>query len=285
MGRVHDADPPAELPPAVRAFDETAVRFDERFGSWLSVAAQRDAVRQLLTKIFPAESRLLELGGGTGEDAVHLAQLGYRVTLTDGSPRMLHMAEAKVRTAGLHDGRVTVEQLVLEDIPGYARAGQVGSYDGAYSNFAALNCVRDLGTLGPPLARLIRPGGGCAFVLFGPCSIGEMVVELARGRPRAAFRRLRRGPAAAKLGRETFMVWYPTPRQVATAMAPYFQLRAVRGIGIAVPPSSAEPWISKFPRVVSSLGAADRLLSAPLALLGDHVLIHLERTSRTVPDA
>jgi SAM-dependent methyltransferase len=276
------SDQAKPLPPAVRAFDKTAPRFDERFGVWASVAAQRDAVRRHLARIFPAGSRLLELGAGTGEDAVHLLERGYRVTVTDGSPTMVALAAAKLRAAGFEDA--PVDQLVLEDAPAFERRrADRTPFDGAYSNFASLNCIPNVGVLGPSLARLIRPGGACAFVVFGPCSIGEVVVELVRRRPRAAIRRFRRGAAPAKLGGEHFEVWYPGPRKIARALAPWFRLRAVRGIGIFVPPSAAEPWISQFPRVVSAMAAADDVLSAPLALLADHVLIHLARTTEPAP--
>ena len=285
MSVPRDRDLPTQLPPAVRAFDKSALRFDERFGAWRSVAAQRAAVRRYLTRIFPVGSRLLELGAGTGEDAIYLMERERRVTLTDGSPRMVEFATEKVRAAGFGPATASVEQLILEEIGDYvAGAGGREAYDGAYSNFAALNCLPDLQGLGRPLARLVRPGGSLAFVVFGPCSVGEMVVELVRGRPAAAFRRLRRRAAPGRLGGESFEVWYPSPRAVASALAPYFRRRSIRGIGIMVPPSAAEPWISRFPRLVSSLEAADRVLSAPLALLADHVLIHLERTMHAAPE-
>jgi len=224
------------------------------------------------------------LGAGTGEDAMYLLRRGYRVTITDGSPRMVELATRKVRAAGFGPDGAAVDQLVLENMADYA-AGDAkrGAYDGVYSNFAALNCLPDLRALGVPLARLVRRGGSLALVIFGPCSVGEIVVELARGRPAAAFRRLRRRAAPARLGGESFDVWYPSPRAVALALAPYFRRRAVRGIGVLVPPSGAEPWISKFPRLLSCLETSDRALSAPFALLADHVLIHLERTGHPAP--
>jgi ubiquinone/menaquinone biosynthesis C-methylase UbiE len=272
----------ANLPPAVRAFDETASRFDERFGAWASVAAQRHAVRRYLTRVFEPGASLLELGAGTGEDALHLLERGYRVTLTDGSPSMVELARRKILAAGYLG--VSAEQLVLEDIPAFERR-RVGApaFDGVYSNFASLNCVRDPSVIAAPLARLVRPRGTCVLVVFGTRSIGEVVVELLRGRPRAALRRFGRGAAPAKLGGEHFEVWYPSPRQVANALAPWFRLRAVRGIGILVPPSAAEPWISRFPRVVGAMAALDSVLTVPLARLGDHVLVHLERTDHPAP--
>ncbi len=270
------------LPPAVRAFDLTADRFDQRFGEWRSVAAQRCAVRRYLLHTFPAGSRLLELAAGTGDDAVFMLEQGYQVTLTDGSPRMVVRAREKVQRSGFD---APVEQAVLERLDAFADHLQgrgTELFDGAYSNFAAFNCVADLPATGAGLARLLRPGAACLLVVFGPYSMGEVVVELIKRNPAAAFRRFRSGPAPARLGGEHFTVWYPRPRDFARAFAPWFRLRSVRGIGVLVPPSAAEPWISRFPRVVNAMEAADRLLSAPLAYLADHVLLHLERTNQTI---
>src|SRR3954467_6476554 len=84
------------LAPAAQAFDAIADRFDERFGAWASVAAQRRAVRAQLTRIFPVGIRVLELGGGTGEDAAWLTEQGRPVLLTDPSPTMVSVARAKL---------------------------------------------------------------------------------------------------------------------------------------------------------------------------------------------
>lgn len=202
------------------------------------------------------------------------------MTLTDGSPRMVARAAEKLRRAG-YGKDVWVEQALLENLDAFVRcmrARSVPPFDGAYSNFAAFNCIPDLSVVAQPLARMLRPGAACILVVFGPCSIGEIVVQLARRDFRAAVRRFRRGPVPARLGGESFEVWYPSPWRMAGSLAPYFRLRRVRGIGIFVPPSAAEPWISRFPRVIAVLEAMDQVLSAPLALLADHVLLHLERT-------
>ncbi len=277
--------PPTPLPPAVRAFDETARRFDERFGEWRSVAAQRRAVRRGLTQIFPPGSRLLELGGGTGDDACFLLERGYQLMVTDGAPRMVELAAAKLRAAGYGD--VPVEQAVLEALGPFAErahARSLAPFDGAFSNFAALNCVADIGALAVPLSRLVQPGGACAFVVFGRYSPGEVLVKLLRRRPADAMRRFRGGRIPARIGSEHFTVWYPSVGQIARALAPYFRLRRVRGIGILVPPSAAEPFISRFPRLVAALEMMDRVVTVPLARLGDHVLLDLERTAVRAPE-
>jgi hypothetical protein len=47
---------------------------------------------------------------------------------------------------------------------------------------------------------------------------------------------------------------------------------------VFVPPSGAEPAVSRFPRLLDALEALDRAFGRPLALLGDHVLLDFERT-------
>jgi ubiquinone/menaquinone biosynthesis C-methylase UbiE len=264
------------LPPAAAAFDAIAERFDGRYGPWLSVAAQRRAVHSALAATFPRGSRLLDVGGGTGEDADWLIRNGRDVLVTDVSPAMVRIAEGKLRPLGASTPRVVpAEQLC--DFADERDAAGLPPFDGAYSNFAALNCVTDLSESARGLARLIRPHGHAMLVIFGTCPPGEWAVQLLRFDARSAFRRASRGDVYARLGGREFTVRYHRPADVARAFAPWFRLVERRGIGIFVPPSAAEPAISRFPRLLAALEAMDRAVSRPLAPLGDHVLYKLER--------
>ena len=114
------------LSPAAAAFDAVAERFDARYGAWKSVAAQRRAVRAALVAAFPPGARILEIGGGTGDDAEWLARQGREVLLTDVSPSMVRLATDKLRGLGLPAPLVaSAEQ--LEAISG----GVHGPFDGA----------------------------------------------------------------------------------------------------------------------------------------------------------
>jgi SAM-dependent methyltransferase len=264
---------PAPLSPAALAFDAAAESFDARFGEWRSVAAQRRAVRAALLDAFPPGARVLEVGGGTGEDALWLARRGREVLLTDASPAMVRLAAAKLAGTSARTRTAPAEALAALDEP---------PADGAFSNFAALNCVSSLDAVARGLALRVRPGGAALLVLFGPFAPGEVVVEALHGRFGAAFRRLARGDVPARLGGRRFTVRYHRPAQVARAMAPWFRPVRRLGIGVFVPPSAAEPWISRHPRLLAVLEALDRAAARPLALLGDHVLYHFERTAAPV---
>jgi ubiquinone/menaquinone biosynthesis C-methylase UbiE len=271
----------AELSPAARAFDSIAPIFDSRFSAWRSVDAQRAAVRRALVAAFPAGGSILEVGGGTGEDAAWLARQGFDVTLTDSSPQMVEIARAK-----LARWESRAEVAAAEDLERFAEqrfaSGKPG-FDGVFSNFAPLNCVEDLRPVARGLARVTKTSAPALLVLFGTASPGEVVVETLRGRPHQALRRMSRRPVPARLGGETFTVTYHRAPQLCAAMQPWFRFVKKIGIGVFVPPSAAEPWISRHPRFLSTLEWLDRRTAGALAYFGDHILYQFERTDAPSP--
>ena len=270
-----------DLRPAALAFDAIAPTFDDRFNSWLSVEAQRRAVRRALLRALPPNGCVLELGGGTGIDAAWLAERGFKLLLTDASPKMVDEARAKLEPLGS-----CAEIAPAEDFEQFAaRHLETGGklFDGAFSNFAPLNCVGDLSPVARGLARLIKPRGTVHLVVFGVLSPGDIVVEMLRWRPGQMFRRFRRGAVPAQLDGRHFMVTYHRGRALTRAMSPWFRRTKRLGIGVFVPPSAAEPWISRHQRLLAVLEGLDRISERPLALLGDHILYQFERTSVPMP--
>jgi SAM-dependent methyltransferase len=265
------------LGPAALAFDAIAPSFDSRFGAWDSVAAQRRAVRAALLREFPAAGNILEIGGGTGEDAEFLASRGFHVLLTDASPAMVAFARAKLEPLGSQALVAAAE--AMEDFAACRLSSGRDLFDGAFSNFAPLNCVVDLKSVARGLARLLKPGAPAMLVLFGAFCPGEMVTEVLRGRPHQALRRFKRGQIQARLASREFHVVYHRRAALKRAFAPWFVLEKRFGIGVTVPPSAAEPWITQHPRLLALMEALDRVLSRPLAIFGDHVLYQFRRTA------
>jgi hypothetical protein len=150
-------------------------------------------------------------------------------------------------------------------------------FDGVFSNFAPLNCVQNIRSVANGLATLLKPGAVAMLVLFGTCCPAEMLVETLRGRPHNALRRFRRGAAPARLAKRNFDVFYHRGSDLRRAFEPWFELERKLGIGVAVPPSAAEPWISRHPRLLANMEACDRVLAGSLASLGDHVLYQFRR--------
>lgn len=269
------------LSPSALAFDAIASEYDARFGAWCSVAAQRRAVRAALLQAFPVEGRILELGGGTGEDACFLAARGFKMLLTDPSPAMVSIAGAKLSPLGGFAEIAAAEE--IEDFAICKLSGGTALFDGAFSNFAPLNCVADLRPVARGLARLLTPGAVAMLVLFGTFCPGEVITEVIRGRANRALRRLRSSKAPARVATSDFHVVYHRCSTLQRIFAPWFVLEKRVGIGIVVPPSAAEPWITEHPHLLAVMEAIDRVVSRPLAALGDHVLYQFRRTAKQLP--
>lgn len=265
------------LRPAALAFDAIAPTFDPRFGAWRSVAAQRRAVRGALLQVFPKGSYIFELGGGTGEDAAFMAGHGYDVLLTDPSPAMAALAQSKL--SGFHARAAVTGGEEMEDFAARHLSAGGKRFDGAFSNFAPLNCIVDLRPVARGLAQLLKPGAPAMLVLFGTLCPGEMVTEILNHRLNRALRRCKRGELTARLGKREFPIVYHRRAALERAFAPWFRLEKRLGIGVTVPPSGAEPWISEHSRLLRVMESIDRVIARPFALLGDHVLYQFRRTA------
>lgn len=253
------------------AFDALAADYDQTFTHSVVGRAQRSAITRRLAARFAAGDRVLEIGCGTGEDALALVRRGVSVAATDPSAAMLEVARAKAQAAGLAD-RLTLRRLAaeaLDTLPHDAR------YDGAFSSFGALNCAPDLRPVAQELGRLVRPGGWVVLCLLGRWVPWEWLWFLLRLKPRTAARRL--SPSGVTW--RTSAVRYPPLRAVRRIFAPSFRLARTSGIGVLVPPSYAEGWAKRHPRLIAALASAEKRLETlpPIARLGDHVLLELER--------
>jgi SAM-dependent methyltransferase len=242
----------------------------------------RRAVWRHLARAFTSGQRVLDLGCGTGEDAIWLAGRGLRVTAVDGSAAMLRTARSKAEAAGVAE-RIAFAQLELNHFKGAAAAGlpaAAGPYDGALSNFGVLNCVRDRRALAAALAQLVRPGGQLILVVMGPICWWEIAWFLLHGQPRRAFRRWQSHPAARLAAGAELAVAYPSPRRLGRELTPWFQRRRLAALGLLLPPSYLAQMVDRRPAAFERAAALERRLETlfPFPWLGDHYILQLERS-------
>ena len=273
------ASSPAQSSAPAHPFDAAAAGYDAAFtdrqlGRWV-----RGIVWERMAAAFKPGDRLLELGCGTGEDAVWLARRGVRVDATDAAPAMLAATRRKADSAGVGEF-VTTRLLDLSQSSAVGKvAGEpLEQYDGAYSNFGPLNCVEDRRALAGELARLVRPGGKLVLVVMGPLCPWEVAWHLARLRPRGAIRRFRSGQPA-HVGDDVLPVWYPSPHRLAREFAPHFEVREHIGVGLLLPHSEMSGLVDRAPGLFAGLARIDRRFAGalPWRWLNDHYLMVLER--------
>jgi SAM-dependent methyltransferase len=260
--------------PAGLAFDSIAERYDDLFTRSCIGRAQRDAVWDVARKTFGRGDYVLELNCGTGEDALFLGRQGVSVFACDASEKMIEVARRRCEVEA-PNLPLWFETLPIEQI---GEIRPFGPFDGAFSNFSGLNCVRDLAEVAMHLSTLVRLGGRLLLCLSTRVCVWETLWLLGQGDFSRAFRRWK-GKAAAMLGGVEVEVSYPTLRELQAKFSPYFRLSSCRGIGVTVPPSYLELMAKKHGRILRSLQALDTLISSwPVSrVLGDHMLLCFER--------
>ncbi|MCP5021687.1 MAG: class I SAM-dependent methyltransferase [bacterium] len=251
-------------------FDAAAPEYDESFvglapGTWF-----RSWVWKHATQLFKSGDEILDLGCGTGEDAVFLAKQGIRVHAVDISPGMLEVAREKVERAGLED-LITLERGSLTAIASHGDR----LCDGFLSDFGPLNCLEHLAPFVESAARSLRPGAPMLLVVMGPVCPWEIAWYLMHLRFPTAFRRLTRGLDAPVGGGPTIKVWYHSPRALRRALRDHFDVQRLIGIGTLVPPPYLSGLVTRAPRLFKGLNKLDRRLGHifPFNRWNDHYML------------
>lgn len=272
---MHEAPAPTmqHLLDTRRAFDGVADAYDGPVGNNLLVRRMRAQLIETVAARLPPGSRLLDLGCGTGLDAVELARRGYRVTAIDWSPEMVRRTRSRACEYGLGDR-------VLAHVLGIHELGRLdATFDGIYSNLGPLNCVPDLGEAARACAGLLPPGGSVIASVIGGLCPWEIAYYAAVGHPRRALLRLSRRAVPVGLAGQTVWTRYYTPRQLYRHFAAWFSLVSYSGLGVAVPPPYLLGLYERLGPLGRLLDKLDGLLgTAPcIRNLGDHVLVEMVR--------
>jgi ubiquinone/menaquinone biosynthesis C-methylase UbiE len=260
------------------AFDEIAGDYDADFTHSPVGSALRAIVRRRFETAFAGARRILDLGSGTGEDAISLASSGRHVLAIDASAGMVRAAQEKANRQGF--GSHIEFRCLRVEILGSSDTGE--PFDGVLSNFGALNCVKDLPATTAAVARKLAPGARLVWVLLGRHVPWEWGWYLLHADPARAGRRLR-GQASWR----GLTISYPTPGAVTRMLAPYFHVDALRPLGVALPPSYAAAWLNRRPRLLSALTRLERSLEdrRALAYCADHYIIEATRLPLPVTPA
>ncbi len=257
------------------AFDSVAADYDGPRGNNSLIQDMRQELWRWLDASFPRAGHLLELGCGTGLDAVRMAERGHHITAIDWSPLMTLRTLARAESACVSE---SVQSLALGAHELDRLEGRQ-QYDGAYSNLGALNCLPDLRAVSRECARLIRPGGRLVCSIIGRWCPWEIGYYARRGDWTRIRVRFSRGMVPVRMNGRTVWTSYWTPRAFYRAFAGEFTLEHYRGICLLAPPPYLT-WVKEAHRGgYERMWRWDRRIAGlpVLRLLGDHFLIVMAR--------
>ena len=121
-----------------------------------------------IISLFPKKGKMLEIGGGLGQDSIFFTQRGYEVLLTDHSKDALDLAQSKIAEAGITKSLKTQELDAAQLFP-----FKDSSFDIVYAHLS-LHYFDSSTThrIFSEINRILKPGGVIA-ALFNSASDSE----------------------------------------------------------------------------------------------------------------
>jgi len=266
---------PARLCETRDAFDSVAADYDGPRGNNGAIQDMRNEMWRWLDATFAPGGRLIDLGCGTGLDAIRMAQRGHHVTATDWSPQMMQRTHVRAGRERLTD-RVRSLAVGAHELH---RVDGDGTFDGAYSNLGPLNCVPELTDVSRECARLLKPGGALVFTVIGRVCPWEIAHYLRLRRWARATVRFARNVVPVGMNNHTIWTRYYGPREFYRAFEQHFTLTHYRGLCLFAPPPYLT-WVrDKHPGWYQRLWRLDRRVGGwPLIRgMGDHFLLVMKK--------
>ncbi len=234
------------------AYDAIAEDYDRqiRGDEWM-----RRRLWDHYTRTFQAGQRVLDVGCGTGIDAIFLARRGVHVTGIDLAPEMIAHLRAKVARQGL---TASVDAFVMD--VAHLSALPRSAFDGIISAFAGLNTLPDLAPFAADAARVLRPGGRLILHLLNRFSLWEWLGLLARRRWGAARRLSQQTERPFMVGGQPIRHYLFSPSEAYRRFfAPHFRLCRCYSLGVLRPPHT----VQRIPSpLVETLGKLEQRLGS-----------------------
>ena len=254
------------------AFDSAAEEYDFTISrNFINTWIRRRSL-QVLKELVRPDDLLIEVGCGTGAEAIEISDWVSGIIATDVSVRMTELVRARAKARGK-------ENRVIPLTIGAAEVAKVREVLGgrrprvAYSFNGALNCEPGLDTFVSQLHSLLDPGGYFVCSIRNTTCASEMVshalvLQFAKGTPR------RLQPTMVSVGGMDIPSTYYSPSEFASLFRPFFTPVETIGLPAFMPPAYLNDHLLKLRGVPWLLGRLEPLLSGvpPFNRLGDQTL-------------
>ncbi|MBN1679809.1 MAG: methyltransferase domain-containing protein [Anaerolineae bacterium] len=264
-------------------FDRAAKVYDATYASpsdsghgnalmgWL-----RDQHTAVLRDLLPDNASLIDIGSGTGEEAIKLVAAGYSVLGIDISPAMIRQAQTKAAVHGLRRG-ISFRQLEAGKLD---TLDERGPFQGAYAGLGTLNTEPNLPGVAKGLHGLLEQNAPFVATVMNRRCLFDILYHLRRLKPGQTMKRHTDWHEGWASGGVTALVRFLTPSAFAAAFEPYFVVESVRAFPLWLPPVYMhEVYCDNPARFQRAERRDERMRSWPvLRGLGDHFLMVLRHT-------
>lgn len=247
-------------------FTSATEHYDEKISKNFINLLIRDIEVSVLSKYVKGEHRVLEIGCGTGQEALRLLRSSkVCIDCIDISNGMLKFATDKIKRAGIAD-RFNAIRLDAADLSGLRQ-----KYDLIYSFNGALNTEPRIGQFSMKLLDVLKEGGYFIFSVRNRYCVSDFIYSTFRGKGNRIKLRLR-GYVDVPVGDATVYSRYYSYNEINSMFRDSMELIEVVGLGNII-----FPYIGEFfadYKLNSFISNVEMLTSRifPLNLLGDEIL-------------
>jgi len=260
------------------AFDSAAEEYDFTISNnYINTWIREKSIRELLHLARPQDV-LVEIGCGTGAEAIIIARKVAKVVATDISSQMISLLTTKIRA----------KKLERKIIPLLASAAEVSTVsrilDGqkpriVYSFNGALNCEPRLANFVDGLHSVLADDGYFVCTIRNSLCLSEAVSHAAVFQfDRMAPRKLQ--PIMVSVGGLDIPSVYYSPSAFSSFFSGKFKLERLVGLPSMLPPAYLSDYAVRFKRISGLLEKFETALSDhfPLNRLGDQTLYVFRKT-------
>jgi len=259
------------------AFDSASEEYDFTIRkNFINMWIRKRSIEELLAYAKP-EDVLLEVGCGTGAEAMEIARHVAGVVATDISPRMIELVRQKAIARRL-DSRVRTIQLAASQICEAQRILPGGTTRLAYSFNGALNCEPSIDQFPSALERVLEHGGYFVCSIRNNLCLSEALIhglflQFDRMAPR------KKQPIMVSVGGQDIPSYYYSPSAFARLFKPLFRVKRTIGLPALLPPAYLSDAYFRARKVLSFMERIESVAGGtfPLNQFGDQTLFVFQK--------
>ncbi|MDA4135177.1 MAG: class I SAM-dependent methyltransferase, partial [Thaumarchaeota archaeon] len=267
------------------AFDSASEEYDFSISAnFINVWTRERSIREVVEHSL-RDDVLLEIGCGTGTEAIRISKHVGGVVATDLSAKMVALLRRKIDARKLGK-KVRVLQLKAIDVGQAKEFLPDGKTRVAYSLNGVLNCEPELQRFPKEVWDLLQPGGFFICSIRNRLCLEESLVQAARFRFHSLAPR-KRQPKMVSVGGMDIPAYYYYPWEFERIFRPYFDVRKSVALPAIVPPPYLNDLYVKLRSRLMLLEHADTALASvfPFNMFGDQTLFVFQRKEQVPPEA
>jgi ubiquinone/menaquinone biosynthesis C-methylase UbiE len=258
------------------AFDSASEEYDFTIShNFINTWIRKRSIKELLRLVKP-DDVLLEIGCGTGAEAIQISKKVKQIIATDISEGMLNLLHQKISAKKLESiSPVRARAARISLIAPLLEGGRVRI---AYSFNGALNLEPDIDTFPQELSKVVYRGGYFVCSVRNTLCLSETiahaaVLQLDKIAPR------RRQPTMVSVGGIDIPAFYYSTEFMTRLFRPYFKLKKLIGLPAFLPPAYLNDYCIRFRPVTSLLERMETVLAErfPFNRLSDQTLFVFQR--------